>query len=65
VIGLAELAGMDVIHDPRRASTGAYDPWLEVLRSVNPFGDVTANGQGTRWLHQPENLVVVKGQGFV
>ena len=31
---------------------------------MNPFGDVTGNGQGTRWLHQPENFVVVKGQGL-
>jgi Short repeat of unknown function (DUF308) len=61
----AFIGAGDVIHGPRRASTGAYDPWLEVLRSVNPFGDVTGNGQGTRWLHQPENFVVVKGQGFV
>jgi hypothetical protein len=33
--------------------------------AASPFGDVTGNGQGTRWLHQPENFVVVKGQGFV
>jgi len=36
VIGLAELAGMDVVHGPRRASPGTYDAWLEVLRSVRP-----------------------------
>jgi DNA-binding transcriptional LysR family regulator len=34
VIGLAELAAMDVVHGPRRASPGIYDAWLEVLRSV-------------------------------
>src|SRR5262249_56366587 len=28
VIGLDELASMDVIHGPRRARTGTYDPWL-------------------------------------
>jgi DNA-binding transcriptional LysR family regulator len=39
VIGLAELASMDVIHGPRRASTGTYDRWLEVLRATDPrFG---------------------------
>ena len=36
VIGLAELAGMDVVHGPRRASPGTYDAWLEVLRSARP-----------------------------
>jgi DNA-binding transcriptional LysR family regulator len=36
VIGMAELAGMDVIHGPRRASPATYDRWLEVLRAVNP-----------------------------
>jgi DNA-binding transcriptional LysR family regulator len=36
VIGLDELASMDVIHGPRRASPAIYDRWLEVLRAVNP-----------------------------
>jgi DNA-binding transcriptional LysR family regulator len=36
VIGLAELAAMDVVHGPRRASPVTYDAWLEVLRSVRP-----------------------------
>jgi len=36
VIGLGELAGMDVIYGPRRASTATYDRWLEVLRAIDP-----------------------------
>jgi len=36
VIGLDELAGLDVIHGPRRASPAIYDRWLEVLRAVDP-----------------------------
>jgi DNA-binding transcriptional LysR family regulator len=36
VIGLAELAAMDVIHGPRQASPVTYDAWLKVLRSVRP-----------------------------
>jgi DNA-binding transcriptional LysR family regulator len=40
-IGLAELAAMDVVHGPRRASPGPYDAWLEVLRSVRPDFDFT------------------------
>ena len=36
VIGLAELASLEVIHGPRRASTATYDRWLEVLRTVDP-----------------------------
>ncbi|MGX7677526.1 LysR family transcriptional regulator [Jatrophihabitans sp. DSM 45814] len=35
LIGLQELARMDVIHGPRRASPATYDRWLEDLRSVN------------------------------
>ena len=41
VIGLAELAGMDVLHGPRRVSPGTYDAWLEVLRSVRPDFEFT------------------------
>jgi DNA-binding transcriptional LysR family regulator len=41
VIGLAELAGMDVVHGPRRASPGTYDAWLAVLRSVRPNFEFT------------------------
>src|SRR5262249_23095845 len=36
VIGLDELASMDVIHGPRRASTGTYDRWLKILRPPPP-----------------------------
>ena len=41
VIGLAELAAMDVIHGPRRASPVTYDAWLRVLRSVRPRFEFT------------------------
>ena len=41
VIGLEELAGMDVVHGPRRASPGTYDAWLAVLRSVCPGFEFT------------------------
>jgi DNA-binding transcriptional LysR family regulator len=40
-IGLDELAHMDVIHGPRRASSGTYDSWLEIMRAVNPRFDFT------------------------
>jgi hypothetical protein len=33
VIGLDELAGMDVVHGPRRACAATYDAWLAVLRA--------------------------------
>jgi DNA-binding transcriptional LysR family regulator len=36
LIGIAELAGMDVIHGPRRSSPGTYDAWLAVLRESRP-----------------------------
>jgi DNA-binding transcriptional LysR family regulator len=35
VIGLGELAGLDVVHGPRRLSPVTYDAWLAVLRVVN------------------------------
>ena len=36
VIGMGELAGLDVVHGPRRLSQVTYDAWLAVLRAVNP-----------------------------
>jgi hypothetical protein len=41
VIGLDELAGLEVIHGPRRASPATYDRWLEVLRAVDPRFEFT------------------------
>ena len=35
-IGLDELAHMDIVHGPRRASPGTHDAWLAVLRAQNP-----------------------------
>ncbi len=40
-IGLDELAGMDVIHGPRRSSPGTYDSWLAVLRASRPRFEFT------------------------
>ena len=41
VIGLDELAVMEVIHGPRRLSPVTYDAWLAVLRMVNPRFEFT------------------------
>jgi DNA-binding transcriptional LysR family regulator len=41
VIGLGELAQLDVVHGPRRVSSGTYDAWLEVMRASNPRFDFT------------------------
>lgn len=41
LIGLDELAHLDVIHGPRRASSGTYDAWLEVMRGANQRFDFT------------------------
>jgi len=35
-ISLSEMARLQVIHGPRRASPGTYDRWLNVLRTVDP-----------------------------
>jgi DNA-binding transcriptional LysR family regulator len=41
VIGLDELAGLDVVHGPRRLNPVTYDAWLAVLRDVNPRFEFT------------------------
>jgi DNA-binding transcriptional LysR family regulator len=41
VIGLDELADLEVIHGPRRASPAIYDAWLKVLRAVDPRFEFT------------------------
>src|SRR5690348_106443 len=41
VIGLDELAGLDIIYGPRRASPAIYDQWLQVLRAVDPRFEFT------------------------
>ena len=35
-ISLAEMASLQVIYGPRRASPGTYDRWLDVLRTADP-----------------------------
>jgi len=40
-ISLGELAGMTVIHGPRRAEPGTYDAWTRVLRGVHPRFEFT------------------------
>jgi hypothetical protein len=38
-ISLEELAGLDVIHGPRRAQAGTYDAWSKVVQAADPrFG---------------------------
>ena len=41
VIGLDELAGLDVIHGPRRAGPGTYDAWTSVVRTMDPRFEFT------------------------
>jgi hypothetical protein len=40
-IGLDELAGLDVVHGPRRLSPVIYDAWLAVLRETDPRFEFT------------------------
>jgi len=35
-ISLPEMASLQVIHGPRRASPGTYDRWLDILRTADP-----------------------------
>jgi DNA-binding transcriptional LysR family regulator len=41
VIGLNELASLDVIHGPRPASIATYDRWLTILRASDPRFEFT------------------------
>jgi hypothetical protein len=40
-IDLGELASLDVIHGPRRAEPGTYDPWTSIVRAMNPRFEFT------------------------
>ena len=41
VIGLEELASMDVIHGPRHGNPATYDRWLAILRATDPQFEFT------------------------
>jgi DNA-binding transcriptional LysR family regulator len=41
MISTAEMARMDVIYGPRRAEAATYDPWTQVLRTVDPGFEFT------------------------
>jgi len=41
IISLGELASLDVVHGPRRASSAIYDAWLAVLRATDPRFEFT------------------------
>jgi DNA-binding transcriptional LysR family regulator len=40
-ISLEELAGLQVIHGPRRAQPGTYDAWLTAMQAVDPRFEFT------------------------
>ena len=40
-ISLEELAGLQVIHGPRRAQPGTYDAWVTAIRAVDPRFEFT------------------------
>ena len=50
-----------------------HEAWIEeasesdilVRSAANAFGGVSGDGEQTRLLKQPEDFVVVKGQGFL
>jgi DNA-binding transcriptional LysR family regulator len=41
VLSIRELAGMQVLHGPRRTSPATFDAWLAVLRAANPHVEFT------------------------
>ena len=48
-----ELADLDVIHGPRRASPAIYDQWLQVLRAANPQFE---GSDDPAWIHDDPRL---------
>jgi DNA-binding transcriptional LysR family regulator len=40
-ISLEELAGLQVVHGPRRAQPGIYDAWLRAMQAVDPRFEFT------------------------
>ena len=50
-----------------------HEAWVEnvgetrirVRLTASPFGEMIGNDHEVRWLHQPEDFVVVKGHGFI
>jgi len=40
-ISLEELAGLQVIHGPRRAQPGTYDAWVTAMQAVDPHFEFT------------------------
>ena len=50
-----------------------HEAWVEeadeshilVRSTASAFGELSGNGRETRGLKQPEDFVVVKGQGFI
>jgi DNA-binding transcriptional LysR family regulator len=40
-ISLDELAGLDVIHGPRRAQAGTYDAWTTAVQAIDPRFEFT------------------------
>jgi hypothetical protein len=40
-ISLRELAGLDVIHGPRRAQAGTYDAWTKIVQAADPRFEFT------------------------
>jgi hypothetical protein len=48
-IGLDELAGLDIIHGPRRDQAGTYDAWTKVLQAVDPRFGFTDPRSGSRF----------------
>ena len=59
---------VDETHKPE-----IHEAWVEeadeshilVRSTASAFGEVSGNGRETRRLKQPEDFVVVKGQGFI
>ena len=50
-----------------------HEAWVEevgethvrVRQTASPFGEMIGNDHEVRWLHRPEDFVVVKGHGFI
>ena len=43
----------------------AGETHIRVRPTASPFGEMIGNDHEVRWLHRPEDFVVVKGNGFI
>jgi hypothetical protein len=57
-------SGIDEENEQVRRHPHVGDMHIRVRPTASPFGTEIGNDREVRWLHRPEDFVVVKGHGF-